>query len=326
VNRRRIVVIAGLGVALLGGYAIWQAFKPQSEGLELFGNIDIREAVVGFEIAGRVEALAVDEGARVAAGQELGRLDRDSVGAELAEAQAVMSAANARLALLRAGPTRATVAQSAAAVEERRAALDDVRADLARIEPLAGTGAVADRDVENARSRVAVAAAQLLQAEQALVDVRAGARREEIAEAEAERERARAAVERLSLRSADAVLTAPGPGVILTRAVEVGEVVQAGQAAFTLALTDPVWARVYVDAGDLGHVAPGAEVELTTDAAPGHVYRGRVGHVSPTAEFTPRSVESPQLRTDLVYRARIVVLNPDDRLRQGMPVTVRFPG
>ncbi|MFN9091531.1 MAG: efflux RND transporter periplasmic adaptor subunit, partial [Alphaproteobacteria bacterium] len=108
--------------------------------------------------------------------------------------------------------------------------------------------------------------------------------------------------------------------------VEVGEVVQAGQAAFTLALTDPVWARVYVDAGDLGHVAPGAEVELTTDAAPGHVYRGRVGHVSPTAEFTPRSVESPQLRTDLVYRARIVVLNPDDRLRQGMPVTVRFPG
>jgi HlyD family secretion protein len=324
VNRRLIGVAAAFVVAL-AGWGVWLLLRPDGETLELYGNIDIREAAIGFEIPGRVEALAVDEGARVASGQELGRLDADSVDAELAEARGALSAAEARLALLRAGPTRATIAQSAAQVEERRAALADVQADLSRLAPLAGTGAVADRDVENARSRVAAAAARLRQAEQALADVRAGSRREEIAQAEAERERARATVERLRIRTGDAVLVAPGPGVVLTRAVEVGEVVQGGQTAFTLALTDPVRARIYVDAKDLGRVAPGAEVELTTDAAPGHVYRGRVGHVSPTAEFTPRAVESPELRTDLVYRARVVVLNPDDRLRQGMPVTVRFP-
>ncbi|WP_287105045.1 efflux RND transporter periplasmic adaptor subunit [Brevundimonas sp.] len=322
---RRLIGVAAVLVVALAGWGVWLLLRPDGESLQLYGNIDIREAAIGFEIPGRVEALAVDEGARVAAGQELGRLDADSVDAELAEAQGTLSAAEARLALLRAGPTRATIAQSAAQVEERRAALADVQADLNRLAPLVGTGAVADRDVENARSRVAEAAARLRQAEQALADVRAGSRREEIAQAEAERERARATVERLRIRTGDAVLVAPESGVVLTRAVEVGEVVQGGQTAFTLALTDPVWARIYVDAKDLGRVAPGAEVELTTDAAPGHVYRGRVGHVSPTAEFTPRAVESPELRTDLVYRARVVVLNPDDRLRQGMPITVRFP-
>lgn len=322
---RRLIGVAAVLVVALAGWGVWLLLRPDGETLQLYGNIDIREAAISFEISGRVEALAVDEGARVTAGQELGRLDADSVDAELAEAQGALSAAEARLALLRAGPTRATIAQSAAQVEERRAALADVQADLNRLTPLAGTGAVADRDVENARSRVAEAAARLRQAEQALADVRAGSRREEIAQAEAERARARATVERLRIRTGDAVLVAPEPGVVLTRAVEVGEVVQDGQTAFTLALTDPVWARIYVDAKDLGRVAPGAEVELTTDAAPGHLYRGRVGHVSPTAEFTPRAVESPELRTDLVYRARVIVLNPDDRLRQGMPVTVRFP-
>ena len=244
---RRLIGVAAVLVVALAGWGVWLLLRPDGASLQLYGNIDIREAAIGFEIPGRVEALAVDEGARVAAGQELGRLDADSVDAELAEAQGTLSAAEARLALLRAGPTRATIAQSAAQVEER-----------------------------------------------------------------------------LRIRTGDAVLVAPESGVVLTRAVEVGEVVQGGQTAFTLALTDPVWARIYVDAKDLGRVAPGAEVELTTDAAPGHVYRGRVGHVSPTAEFTPRAVESPELRTDLVYRARVVVLNPDDRLRQGMPITVRF--
>ena len=151
-------IILAIAIGVLGGSGVWLLLRPDGESLQLYGNIDIREAAIGFEIPGRVEALAVDEGARVAAGQELGRLDADSVDAELAEAQGTLSAAEARLALLRAGPTRATIAQSAAQVEERRAALADVQADLNRLAPLVGTGAVADRDVENARSRVAEAA------------------------------------------------------------------------------------------------------------------------------------------------------------------------
>lgn len=69
---------------------------------------------------------------------------------------------------------------------------------------------------------------------------------------------------------------------------------------------------------------PGREVLLYTDSRPDTPYHGTIGFVSPTAEFTPKSVQTPQLRTDLVYRLRIVVSDPDEALRQGMPVTIRF--
>ena len=62
-------------------------------------------------------------------------------------------------------------------------------------------------------------------------------------------------------------------------------------------------------------------MSLRTDSS-AKVYQGRVGFVSPRAEFTPKSVETAELRTDLVYRLRIVVSDADDGLRQGMPVTI----
>ncbi len=61
---------------------------------------------------------------------------------------------------------------------------------------------------------------------------------------------------------------------------------------------------------------------VTTDSAPDKLYQGRIGFISPVAEFTPKTVETRELRTNLVYRLRVLVDNPDNGLRQGMPVTV----
>jgi HlyD family secretion protein len=82
--------------------------------------------------------------------------------------------------------------------------------------------------------------------------------------------------------------------------------------------------RAYVDEPDLGRVHPGMIATVATDTGNAKTYRGRVGFISPVAEFTPKSVETPELRTDLVYRLRVIVDEPDDGLRQGMPVTVTF--
>ena len=125
-------------------------------------------------------------------------------------------------------------------------------------------------------------------------------------------------------RLADGELIAPGAGEILTRARERGAIVSPGETVFTLTLTTPVWVRTYVNEVDLGRVQPDMPAFVRTDSAPGKTYRGHVGFISPTAEFTPKSVETRELRTDLVYRLRIVVDNPDGGLRQGMPVTVGF--
>ncbi|HZF97457.1 MAG TPA: efflux RND transporter periplasmic adaptor subunit [Pseudoxanthomonas sp.] len=320
-------VLVGLGLAVLAlaaflGYRMVN--RAGNEPLVLYGNIDIREVHLAFQGSGQVQDVLVDEGDTVRAGQVLARLDTAALQSELAEAEAAVGAQKARLSLLRAGSRAEDLAQAKAAVEERRAALRGAQADVTRLTPLHSSGAASGKVLENATSTRDEAAARLRSAEAAWRAARTGARREELQEAQANVDRVEAVADHIRIRLKHAELVAPSNGVILTRAIEKGALVSSNATAFTEALAHPVWARVYVDAPNLGLVAPGTIVQLQTDAAPDKRYRGKVGHVSPTAEFTPKSVETPELRTDLVYRARVVVLNPDSRLRQGMPVTVRF--
>ncbi len=119
--------------------------------------------------------------------------------------------------------------------------------------------------------------------------------------------------------------TIPTKGVILTRIREPGSVVNASDPVYTLSVSSPVWVRAYVDEPDLGKIAYGMSAEVYTDLKDGPVYTGKIGFISPMAEFTPKTVQTAQLRTDLVYRLRIYVDNPDNILKQGMPVTVKVP-
>ena len=91
-----------------------------------------------------------------------------------------------------------------------------------------------------------------------------------------------------------------------------------------MALDDEVWVRAFAPEPLLPRVVPGSEVTLTTDGTQ-QVVPGRIGYVSPAAEFTPKTVETPELRTQLVYRLRIRVENADDGIRQGMPMTITLP-
>lgn len=116
----------------------------------------------------------------------------------------------------------------------------------------------------------------------------------------------------------------PSDGIILTRIREPGTVVNATDPVYTLSLTSPVWVRAYVSEPYLGKVHFGMEATIFTDTPGGKVYTGKVGFISPVAEFTPKTVQTTDLRTDLVYRLRIYADNPDAGLKQGMPVTVRL--
>jgi HlyD family secretion protein len=113
---------------------------------------------------------------------------------------------------------------------------------------------------------------------------------------------------------------------VLSRVREPGAIVAPGETAYTLSLDRPVWVRAYVQEPELGLIRPGQDVQVLTDTRPERPYHGQIGFISPVAEFTPKSVETPELRTDLVYRLRVVIEDADPGLRQGMPVTVRIPG
>lgn len=117
---------------------------------------------------------------------------------------------------------------------------------------------------------------------------------------------------------------APTESIILTRIKEPGSTVKPADPVYTLSVRSPVWIRAYVDEPQLGRVTFGMKAEVFTDTKNGKVYEGRVGFISPVAEFTPKTVQTTQLRTDLVYRLRIYVDAPDFLLKQGMPVTVKL--
>ncbi len=319
-SRWLIVLALVLVVAAVVAAVVWRGRRDA--GLTLYGNVDIREVTLGFRVAGRVAELLVDEGDPVHAGQPLARLDPVPLELERNEARANAAALAARAALLKAGYRTQDVEQARATLVERRAAATYAEQYLARQEQLKDSGAVAQRVYDDAVSGRDQALARMKAAEQAYDELRLGYRHQEVAEGEANHARAEALLAESEQRVADAALLAPADGVVLTRAVEKGAILAAGTPVFTLSLVRPVWARVYVNEADLGRFAPGRAVVLHTDSAPGHDYHGTVGFVSPTAEFTPKNVETPDLRTALVYRARVVVSDPDDLLRQGMPVTV----
>lgn len=144
--------------------------------------------------------------------------------------------------------------------------------------------------------------------------------------ADAKVDAAHAALAQIDQALKDTELRAPSDGVIRERIVEPGDFVTPQSPVLTLALTDPIWIRTYLPETFLGQIKPGARAEIRTDSYPDKVYEGWVGSVSPSAEFTPKTVETPELRTRLVYQMRVYACNPDNELRLGMPATVTlFP-
>ncbi len=113
-------------------------------------------------------------------------------------------------------------------------------------------------------------------------------------------------------------------GIILSRVREPGTICKVSDPVYVVSISDPVWVRVYVTEPNLGKIYPGMEGEVYTDTLTNPVYKGKIGFISPVAEFTPKNVETTDLRTDLVYRLRIYIDHPDQGLRQGMPVTVKL--
>ena len=317
------IALAAIVIAIAGA-VLWYQHRSPDE-LTLYGNVDIRTVNMSFRVGGRLQTLRVDEGDAVKAGQPLGELDRAPYQNALQQAIANADAAKAKYDLLLAGYRSEEIAQAAAAVRQAQAAYDYAYNFWQRQQGLWKTRTISANELENARSSRDQAQATLKSAQDKLSQYHTGNRPQEIAQARASLEQAEAALAQSRLDLSDTLLVSPSDGTILTRAVEPGTMLSAGGTVLTLSLTRPVWVRAYVNEVSLNQARPGREVRLYTDGRPDKPYHGKIGFVSPTAEFTPKTVETTDLRTDLVYRLRIIVTDPDDTLRQGMPVTVTFP-
>ncbi|MFW0927069.1 MAG: secretion protein HlyD [Providencia rettgeri] len=316
-----LIIVILIGIAA-GGYYYYQS--QQENTLTLYGNVDVRTVNLSFRVPGKLASLNVDEGAHVVAGDKLGQLDDAPYINALNKAKGVRDSAKAQLALKESGYRTQEIAQVEAEVAQKQAAWQYADNFYKRQQGLAASRVISANELDNAKNNRNQAFAALQAAQDKLNQYQSGFRQEEIAAARGEWLQAEAAVAQAELDLQDTLLTAPSTGTILTRAIEPGTIINSGNTVFSVTLTNPVWVRAYVSEPHLGEAVPGKEVFLRTDSRPDKPYHGTIGFVSPTAEFTPKSVQTPDLRTDLVYRLRIVVNDADEALRQGMPVTIQF--
>lgn len=317
-----VVVICALIAGLALAYWRWPYSDDQQGQWKLYGNMDIREVDLGFGVDGPIAQVLAEEGDRVEAGQTLAILEREPFLDAVQSAEAALRLAEARRIEGVHGPRPQEIERARAAVQGAEATLANAALIHSRRQRLVDERAASEEVANTTKADRIVAEANLKKAREDLALLMEGTRREQLDQQRAEAEAQRANLALLRYRLSRATLKAPSAGVIRTRIQESGAVVTANSPVFTLALTDPLWCRVYVDESDLGKIRMGMPSRITTDSYPGKSYRGWVGYISPVAEFTPKAVETPELRTSLVYQARIYTCDPDQELRLGMPATV----
>ena len=320
---RKPLIAGVLVLTILVAGVMWYHRHAAKQDLTLYGNVDVREVDLAFRVGGRIASLAVDEGMRVAAGAEMGRLDARPLSDALAAQTAQVALARANAAKFVAGARPQEVEEARQELAAQQARLDQAAAEYRRQQALAPSGAVSQRQLEAARSDFNAARAQLDAARAAYNLQVSGFRREDVDVAKAQAQAAAATARRSATDLDDTILRAPEAGIVLTRAREPGAIVQAGETIFTLTIDRPLRVRAYVAEPDLGRVVAGEAVEVRADGN-AKTYHGTIGAIASAAEFTPKSVQTENLRSDLVYRVRILVSDPDSALHQGQPVSVKL--
>lgn len=314
----------GGGLPALSALPLIGDGEPRTS-LDLYGNVERREVALAFEVSGRVRQMRVEEGDRVQTGDVVAQLDPARLSDALDAAQARREQQQARLDELEAGTRAEEIEQARARVAAAEAMLMTRRREFERIRTLASDDFASQRRLDEIRAARDEAEASLRVARADLQVAVEGPREERIRAARARLSALSADLALARERLNDAALKAPFAGTIRSRIVEPGAIVDGARPVYLLARDSPLWVRAYVAEPDLGLLEPGMSVEVVTDSRPDRPYRGQIGFVSPTAEFTPKTVYTPEVRTSLVYRIRVVVEGEQTGLRQGMPVTVRVP-
>jgi HlyD family secretion protein len=312
--KRMIPVVILLAAAIAASVYYFQRLmdKPAPVNqLTLSGNIEAHESLVGFKAPGRIVELPVEEGH--ADLQQKVRVD-----------EATVRVRESSLALTLAGTRPQEVKAAQQSMMDAEADLEQKKLDNERAKQLFAKDEVSAQDRDQAATAQKRAEAIFKAAQQRYNEAVEGSRKEDIAISRANLNQAHASLGLSQVNLSYSVLYAPSAGVVTVRQAELGEVVAPGSPVVTLADLDHIWLRAYVAETDLGRIAWGQNVTISTDTYPGKQYHGRISFISSDAEFTPKSVQTTKERVTLVYRIKIDIDNPTHELKPGMPADARI--
>jgi len=296
-----------LPAALAAGVLVAaSACRGKDDGaVHLSGRLEAPLVDLAPKVAGRVAEVLVREGDRVKAGDLLARLDLGETALAPERDARGLQSAEARFNDLKTGSRAAEIKAAEQEVADRRAALELAKPELERQQILLSKKVGTPRDVDVAHANLERAQANLKMSEERLLLVREGFRKGQTEQARVDVERARAVLKQSESVAREAEIRAPADGVILHRMAEPGLLLGPGQPALTMAFANRLYVRTFVPETQLGRVKPGSPAEVTVDAFPGNVFPAKVTEISPDAEFTPKPVDTPRERVNLVYAAKV---------------------
>ena len=327
-SRKRVVPIV-VAVVVVAAAACLLFLRGSDAGgpLDASGTVEATDAQLGFQAAGRIDTILVDEGARVQAGQELARLDQAELRARRSQAAAQLAAAQAVLSELERGSRSEEVQQGRDALTAANQRLADAQRDLDRTRRLFDGGAVSRETLDKAQLAFDVAQSQHDQSAQALQLLEVGPRPERIEAQRATVAQARASVQQIDAMLANAVIRAPFDGVVSVKDREIGETVSPGAPVLTVTKLDERWVRIYIPETQIGAVHLGEPATITADTYRGKVYRGAVSFIASEAEFTPKNVQTRDERVKLVYAVKVRITSDSTYdLKPGLPADVQLGG
>lgn len=308
-------------------YRSRKAAEEAAHQLVLYGNVDLREVSLAFKNSDRISDILVEEGDAVKKGQVLAKLDTADLEHRMDITRSQVDAQQAVVDKLHNGTREEDLRSAEAKVREARAEKDFLTSDYQRKQDAfqaSGGKSVSRQVLEDARTKLQVAEAKVNEAEEAQNLAVAGPRSEDVAAGEAQLDALKNTLKQEEYTLSQSELTAPQDGVIRSRLMEVGDMASPQKPVFRMSLNTKKWVRVYVKEGDLGKIHEGMDARVYTDSDPKNPVKGQIGYISSTAEFTPKNVETSELRTALLYEVRVYVTDPENRLRMGMPATVKI--
>lgn len=320
----KIVVFLCVLIFSLIAWKTYNTFlEDKNKEIKYYGNVDTRTVMLGFRFLGIIKNIEKDEGMIVHKGEKLVELVNDNLKNSLEEVNANISIAQAELKKLKSGFRSEEINEAKAQILDVQANLNRTKDNYDRQSQLIKTRAISEEAYVVSQTAYKQSLAQLDKAKALYELKKNGYRSEDIEAQEAKLKSLQIQAEKIKIDIRDSVIISPTDGVILARYKEPGSVVNPAENVIELTQTDEFWIKAYVDESNLGKIKPSEKMLIYTDSRK-EPYEGYIGFISSNAEFTPKNIQTEELRADLVYRFRVIVKNPDNNLKQGMPVTLKI--